>query len=216
MRFLIDECLHVGLVAVANHLGYDAHHVTHLGMGGLKDHEIIPRIRDEEFTFVTNNAVDFRRLYRREDLHAGLIIIVPNVRPEMQRQLFQATLEYLNMRELINAVLEIDSDGEEVEIHEYGSITTPRALAGTAPWLFTLMGSFALRMHSFEPRSDVAYKFFAIIVTAAGDQALSPPGTRKTCRTALLRRVRLCFSPISSRFSFVSLHNAVYRPPARC
>ena len=119
MRFLIDECLHIGLVSVANRLNHEAHHLTHLGMGGLKDHEIMPRIRDDEFTFVTNNAVDFRRLYRREDLHAGLIIIVPNVRPETQSQLFLAALEHLNPRELINAVLEIDLDGEDVDIKEY-------------------------------------------------------------------------------------------------
>lgn len=39
--------------------------------------------------------------------------------------------------------------------------------ASIAPWLFMLMGSFAPRMHSFEPRSDVPHKFLAAVVTAA-------------------------------------------------
>jgi len=34
------------------------------------------------------------------------------------------------------------------------------------------MGSLALRMRSFEPRSNVPHKFLAIIVTAAGAQVL--------------------------------------------
>jgi hypothetical protein len=33
----------------------------------------MPRILDEDFTFVTNNARDFRKLYTREELHAGLL-----------------------------------------------------------------------------------------------------------------------------------------------
>lgn len=34
------------------------------------------RLRDEDFTFVTNNAIDFRRLFRKEQIHSGLVIIV--------------------------------------------------------------------------------------------------------------------------------------------
>jgi len=37
----------------------------------------------------------------------------------------------------------------------------------------TAMGSFALRMRSFEPRSNVRTKFLAIIVTAAGGSSSS-------------------------------------------
>lgn len=90
-----------------------------LGLAGFKDHELMPRIRDDEFTFVTNNAMDFRKLYNKEELHAGLIILIPNVPPDLQRQLFHAALDYLGNRELINAVLEVDSDGENVVIDEY-------------------------------------------------------------------------------------------------
>jgi len=79
----------------------------------------MPIIHEEEFTFVTNNAVDFRRLYGKQDLHAGLVILIPNVTPRLQRELFRSILGHLGDRELINAVIEIDSDGENSEINEY-------------------------------------------------------------------------------------------------
>ena len=37
---------------------------------------LIPLIVERDFTFVTSNAVDFRRLYHRLSLHAGLILIL--------------------------------------------------------------------------------------------------------------------------------------------
>jgi len=47
MRFLIDECLHESLVGAV-----------------------------DEFTFLTNNRVDFIRLFGKMELHAGLIVII--------------------------------------------------------------------------------------------------------------------------------------------
>jgi hypothetical protein len=47
---------------------------------------------ERDYTFVTNNRSDFLALYRRTPLHAGLVIIVPNVEPALQRQLFEAAL----------------------------------------------------------------------------------------------------------------------------
>lgn len=44
----------------------------------------MPRIIEENFTFVTNNARDFRKLYAKEESHAGLVIIVPQVLPALQ------------------------------------------------------------------------------------------------------------------------------------
>jgi len=42
-------------VAVANHAGYEAHHVVHLGLQGKPDEILMQRVREQEFTFVTNN-----------------------------------------------------------------------------------------------------------------------------------------------------------------
>ena len=60
VRLLIDECLHTSLVKVATDRLYEAYHVVHLGMSGLKDHELMSRIRDEDIALATNNAIDFR------------------------------------------------------------------------------------------------------------------------------------------------------------
>ena len=41
VKLLIDECLHTSLVKVATDRLYEAYHVAHLGMSGLKDHELM-------------------------------------------------------------------------------------------------------------------------------------------------------------------------------
>ncbi|TCU06976.1 hypothetical protein EV132_1305 [Rhizobium sullae] len=63
MKFLIDECLHTSLVAVAQDHGHDCFHVNWLGLSGEGDWDLMPRIVAGDFTFVTNNARDFRKLY---------------------------------------------------------------------------------------------------------------------------------------------------------
>lgn len=119
VKLLIDECLHTSLVKVANDRLYEAYHVVHLGISGLKDHELMSRIRDEDFTLVTNNAIDFRRLFGKEQIHPGLVIIVPNVVPAIQRALFAAVLDYLGDRDLVNHAIEINLSGDTAEIKEY-------------------------------------------------------------------------------------------------
>lgn len=107
MRFLIDECLHTSLVAVATDRGHEASHVVWLGLGGTADWDLMPRILGDDFCFVTNNAADFRRLYADVQLHAGLVILVPQVAPTMQRELFSVLLDQLDSEELINEAIEI-------------------------------------------------------------------------------------------------------------
>ncbi len=119
MRFLIDECLHESLVGVAHGAGFEATHVNHLGLSGKPDWELADRIVKDEFTFVTNNRIDFIRLFGKMELHAGLIVLVPNVSPLVQRALFVAATQYLGKRDLTNAVLEVRLDREAVRIAEY-------------------------------------------------------------------------------------------------
>lgn len=119
MRFLIDECLHESLVGVAHGAGFEATHVNHLGLSGKPDWELADRIVKDEFTFVTNNRIDFIRLFGKMELHAGLIVLVPNVSPLVQRALFVAATQYLGKRDLTNAVLEVTLDREAVRIAEY-------------------------------------------------------------------------------------------------
>lgn len=94
MRFLIDECLHESLVGVAHAAGFEATHVNYLSLSGKPDWALAERISRDEFTFVTNNRVDFLELFAKEQLHSALIILVPNVAPVLQRALFQAALQF--------------------------------------------------------------------------------------------------------------------------
>jgi predicted nuclease of predicted toxin-antitoxin system len=88
MRFLIDECLHESLVGLAQAVGFETTHVNYLGLSGRPDWALAERIMKDEFTFVTNNRADFIRLFGKIHLHPGLIVLVPNVVPSLQRALF--------------------------------------------------------------------------------------------------------------------------------
>ena len=119
MRFLIDECLHTSLVALAHDAGHVCDHVNFLGCGGHKDWQLMTRIRGEDYTFVTNNRTDFTALYAKEELHTGLVIILPNVTPSRQRELFRAALSHIGKRDLTNTVLEVDLAGATITCREY-------------------------------------------------------------------------------------------------
>ena len=120
MRFLIDECLSVDLIQVAGGAGFEAQHVARIGKAGWKDRNVARVAADGDFVLVTNNASDFRGIYATTPLHAGLIIIVPNVNRVLQAQLFQAALDVVTLpNDLINRVLEVDIAGENITIDLY-------------------------------------------------------------------------------------------------
>ncbi len=119
MRFLIDECLHQSLVGAAHAAGFEAMHVNHLGLSGKPDWELTERIVKEEFTFVTNNRMDFLQLFGKMDLHLGLIVLVPNVVPALQRALLVGALQYLSGRDLVNTVVEVTLKAKTVHCVEY-------------------------------------------------------------------------------------------------
>ena len=111
--FLTEECLSPDLVALAHGRGYDATHVVFRGLAGTADHDLLPIIRREGFVFVTNNAKNFLRLYSLENLHAGLVIIVPGgIAVETQLRFFTLALDAIEaMPDLVNRILEVFSDG---------------------------------------------------------------------------------------------------------
>jgi predicted nuclease of predicted toxin-antitoxin system len=96
-----------------------ADHVNYLGLGSSKDWELMATIRQHEYTFVTNNRSDFLELHRKEPLHPGVIIIVPNVAPLRQRELFRAALEHIGARDLTNTVVEVKYAPNRIECSEY-------------------------------------------------------------------------------------------------
>jgi predicted nuclease of predicted toxin-antitoxin system len=115
IQFRIDENLSPRLVETANAFGYNAYHVAHRGWSSLKDPQLLQRVLAEDLTVVSNNRIDFRPLLGRQEIHPGLVVILPNVRRERQVELFTAAL--LSIRDhsppldMVNTVLEVDTRG---------------------------------------------------------------------------------------------------------
>jgi predicted nuclease of predicted toxin-antitoxin system len=113
-------------VDVATEEGYEAHHVAYVGKAGWKDWNVLRHACENDFVLVTNNATDFRKLYAEQPLHAGLVILIPNVPTDLQKRLFTRTVVKLaKLGEPINQVLEVDIDGEDVifELYELPAAT---------------------------------------------------------------------------------------------
>lgn len=72
--------------------------------------------RAQGYTFVTNNRSDFLFLHGKEPLHAGVIIIIPNVTPFRQRR---AVLKHVGTRDLTNTVVEVKYEGNQIVCYEY-------------------------------------------------------------------------------------------------
>ncbi|MGB2667465.1 MAG: DUF5615 family PIN-like protein [Candidatus Acidiferrum sp.] len=119
MKLLIDECLHTSLVELAHAAGHMADHVNYLGLGSSKDWQLMATIRQQDYTFVTNNRADFLVLHGKESLHAGVIIIIPSVTPLRQRELFSAALKHIGARDLTNTVVEVKYTGNQILCSEY-------------------------------------------------------------------------------------------------
>jgi predicted nuclease of predicted toxin-antitoxin system len=122
VKFLIDECLSPELVALARARGFhESTHVTWLGMRSRDDWAIVRRAVEEDFVLVTNNTADFRALYKREEIHAGVVCL--NVAPglmerEIQASLFLLALDRLGDVELLNEVLEVTLTADSMVLVE--------------------------------------------------------------------------------------------------
>jgi hypothetical protein len=121
-KILIDENLSPSLESMAHKRGFQCSHVNHLGMTGHKDWEVKTTILEGDWTFITNNSIDFRGPadkpgssgeYADVSLHAGLVCInAPGgLSMALQRQLFEIILNDLEENgDLTNQVLEVVLD----------------------------------------------------------------------------------------------------------
>jgi predicted nuclease of predicted toxin-antitoxin system len=133
-RFLIDECLTFGLVAVAMERGFQADYVSHLGKRGWSDWNLVSYALDNDYVLVTNNRRDFLKEYAKVDLHNGLIIIVPDTKRPHQQLLFGRVLDAVSNRndDLVNKLVEVLLDGSvrvrdwTSQDHDVGHILAPK------------------------------------------------------------------------------------------
>lgn len=124
MKYPIDECLSPELATLARGHGYSAStHVSWLGLAGEPDWRIARRAVDDGYVFVTHDTVDFRPLYGRENIHAGLIgfnTAAKTMNLVLQTRLFLLAMSELAGEEHYNAVLEITVDASRrVTVERY-------------------------------------------------------------------------------------------------
>jgi Domain of unknown function (DUF5615) len=131
-KLLIDENLSPSLVGLAIGKGFVCSHVNHLALAGQKDWELKAAILEGDWTFVTNNGIDFRGpakspgsqgVYSSVSLHAGLICVEAPGGLNLQRQkrLFDLVLsDLIDQGDLMNQVLEVilSTDGS-VELNRF-------------------------------------------------------------------------------------------------
>jgi predicted nuclease of predicted toxin-antitoxin system len=115
LKLFIDECLSPQLARRLAQAGYVAIHPLDYGRTGELDHQVLQRCLDEDLTIVTENALDFRKLIGKFELHPGLIIL-PCVDRETSWKLIEAALAYLHSigdaaKVMVNHVLEVDATG---------------------------------------------------------------------------------------------------------
>lgn len=85
------------------------------GWLGTPDAVLLGSLRDEGLTLVTNNWRDFEPLLRREEIHAGSIVL-PNIPCAMQIEAFERVLRAITTADptldMINTVVDVDLSGE--------------------------------------------------------------------------------------------------------
>ncbi len=117
MKLFIDECLSPRLAAALNETGeHDAIHPRDRGRLGDPDHVVVAKCLKEDRTIVTENAVDFRKLIGREEIHPGLILM-PAVDRAQSIPLLLRALAFLAEQGqpddvMINRILEVGVDGQ--------------------------------------------------------------------------------------------------------
>lgn len=94
-------------------------------MLGVSDATLRKLVQREGFVLVTDNASDFRPMYRRDDVHPGLIVVPAGRGRARQQALTRQVISWI-----ANAALESHQDAAAfilnrlVEIDEDGSVTS--------------------------------------------------------------------------------------------
>lgn len=114
--FLIDEDLSYELAEIAVARGYHALAVTRMrGLRGRGDQRIAKYAIDHDLILVTNNLVDFERIYDNRDYHPGLIAICssdPKLRKlQYQRKMMEKAIDEVESKEPIQELIYLFADG---------------------------------------------------------------------------------------------------------
>jgi predicted nuclease of predicted toxin-antitoxin system len=121
VKLWIDECLSPTLIERANRRGYWATCNRDRDLLGISDDALHKIVIDDGAVFVTNDEADFVALYRRVDLHTGLLILPQTAKREALWPLLDAALDYIERQAkaaaetaanwMLNKRVEIDPSG---------------------------------------------------------------------------------------------------------
>ena len=116
-NLFIDECLSPQLAIKVNAGGkYAAIHARDRSRLRELDPVVLQHCLKEDRTIVTENAIDFRKLVGKEELHPGLMIL-PSVSRNSSLALLETAIAFLEARGqpaqlMVNHVLEVSETGD--------------------------------------------------------------------------------------------------------
>jgi predicted nuclease of predicted toxin-antitoxin system len=99
-----DACVTPTLEGVAHARGYEGTSNRQRGLLTALDPQLYPMVVAEDWVFITNNEIDFRKLAETEGLHPGLITL-PQGRADQQRAWLNAVIDFIEAHAV--------DDGEE-------------------------------------------------------------------------------------------------------
>jgi predicted nuclease of predicted toxin-antitoxin system len=122
-KLLIDENLTPDLVKLARSRGFAAHHVNDLNLRTTSDKAIAQYALREGLIVVTNNMVDFRKLYARKKMHPGLIFLASDEEQIFTRvnqaSLLNIALDDILARDILQEVVLVRLLGEDRNVIDY-------------------------------------------------------------------------------------------------
>jgi predicted nuclease of predicted toxin-antitoxin system len=77
VKLWADACVTPTLEGVAHARGYEGTSNRQRGLLTALDPQLYPTVVAEDWVFITNNEIDFRKLAETEGLHPGLIVLPP-------------------------------------------------------------------------------------------------------------------------------------------
>jgi len=114
IAFLIDENLTPELAKLAQAQGFHALHATWAGLSGKTDHQVAAFAVSRDLILVTNDLVDFRKIYKRRKDHPGIIFLSVMDTDLMDREaqcaMFEAALEQASQDEPLNEAIYVRLD----------------------------------------------------------------------------------------------------------
>jgi len=134
LAFLIDECLSPDLCEVARNRGHHALHTVWVKLRSKKDPTVASYALEKDMVLVTNNLVDFKKIYKRKTLHPGIIFLSADdelMDRESQVLMFEHALDSVEQNEPINEAISIrlSLDHENNLVVDIERYELPKALA---------------------------------------------------------------------------------------